>query len=231
MKPIEGYKLISRDSESAEYRIIAAMTNDQVLLEMFKNKEDIHQINADIIKSFGIAADRDRGKLLSYIGLYGGSAIRLKKELGASEFDCEKILEYSLADFPNVRRWHKDMQEIASTTRQTVGMFGRKAEIIGEFSARKVRNKLLNYGPAGTLSLYQQLALQDFRKKMKSQNMWGEDKVRSCNFIHDEQLAVAKNEFAQQANEQLKDSMENCYDLGVDMPSKGGIIQSWDLAK
>ena len=100
----EGYKILSADYSQVELRIIAHISEDQDMIQAFKNGEDIHARTAKEIFSLGsldnVTSDhRRKAKEVNFGIPYGLSAFGLAQNLGISNGEAKEMIEAYLVDF------------------------------------------------------------------------------------------------------------------------------------
>lgn len=93
----KSYRMMVGDASMQELCILAAISQDKLLINSIKNGEDLHQATAD---SLGI--DRDAGKTINYAIPYGTTAVGLSKNLGVSEQKAENMLSLYFAKYTGV---------------------------------------------------------------------------------------------------------------------------------
>src|SRR5262245_47841848 len=99
--------LISADYSQIEFRVLAHMSDDPVLVEAFREDADFHERTA--LKIFGANSGRDphqlRGiaKMVNYALLYGKSAFTLSKDIGVTQQAAQEFIDAYFDGFPRVR--------------------------------------------------------------------------------------------------------------------------------
>ena len=82
----KGNLLIAADYSQIELRLLAHFSNDPVLVEAFKNNDDIHRKTAmkiySVSKEHVTASMRNIAKIINFSIIYGKTAFGLSKELG-----------------------------------------------------------------------------------------------------------------------------------------------------
>src|SRR4029077_11930500 len=102
-----GNVLISADYSQIEFRVLAHLSGDPVLVEAFREGADFHERTA--LKIFGADSGRDRhelrsiAKMVNYALLYGKTAFTLAKDIGATPEAAQEFIDAYFAGFPRVR--------------------------------------------------------------------------------------------------------------------------------
>ena len=126
----EGYFLIENDLSQAELRIAADMANDPTMLEIYRNKGDIHTATALIVmgvtmeqfKTLPKQAQKDartKAKAVNFGFLYGMSWRKFiayaKTQYGAefTEREAQRVRTAFFAKYSNLLPWHAKMREYA----------------------------------------------------------------------------------------------------------------------
>lgn len=103
------YLILSADYSQIELRIIAAITQDEGMMEAFRAGEDIHASTAS--KVFGVPlADvtkemRRRAKAVNFGLAYGQSAFGLSQTLGISRSESKEIIDNYFEKFPGIKNY------------------------------------------------------------------------------------------------------------------------------
>ena len=102
-------KILSLDYSQIELRILAHLSQDQVMIKAFQNGQDIHQETAAMV--FGCAVDavskeqRYQAKAVNFGIIYGVSAFSLSQQLGISNKDAKQIIEDYYQQFPTIKQF------------------------------------------------------------------------------------------------------------------------------
>ena len=109
--PREGWKLLVADYSQIELRLLAHMSGDPLLVEAFRNGEDIHTRTASEV--MGVPpmmvtpeARRD-AKAVNFGIVYGISGFGLAAQLGISRGEAEKYIKNYFARYAGVRTLHR----------------------------------------------------------------------------------------------------------------------------
>src|SRR5262249_56074202 len=101
-----GHVLVSADYSQIEFRVLAHMSEDPVLVAAFEEGADFHERTA--LKIFGSGSGRDphqlRGiaKMVNYALLYGKSAFTLSKDIGVTQQAAQDFIDAYFAAFPRL---------------------------------------------------------------------------------------------------------------------------------
>jgi DNA polymerase-1 len=104
-----GHVLVSADYSQIELRLLAHFTEDPVLIEAFRNGQDIHARTA--MEVFGVAAEavdgdmRRMAKTVNFGIIYGLSAFGLAQRLHISNEEARAYIEGYFARYPRVKQY------------------------------------------------------------------------------------------------------------------------------
>ena len=126
-----GWKLLSADYSQIELRILAELTEDEGLLNAFREGRDIHAATA--AKIFDVALDevtreqRSTAKMVNFGIPYGISAFGLAQRLGTvSRTEAQEIINNYFAQFPGIPGYMSRMQESAKAKGYVETITGRR---------------------------------------------------------------------------------------------------------
>ena len=131
----KGRLLVTADYSQVELRILAHLSGDEALIDVFRRGEDIHRATA--AKMFGIplekvtADQRRSAKTINFGILYGMGAFALAGQLGVPRAEAKEFITAYFDRFPKVRACLDGVLEKARETGRTETIFGRVRPIPG----------------------------------------------------------------------------------------------------
>jgi DNA polymerase-1 len=128
-----GHRLLSADYSQIEPRILAHLSQDQRLLQVFAQGEDIHAATA--VDIFNLAPDqitremRRVAKTVVFGILYGISPFGLSQTLGISQQDAKKYIDAYFARYAGVKQFLDRTLEEARQRGYVTTILGRRRPI------------------------------------------------------------------------------------------------------
>ena len=105
----EGWSLFAADYSQIELRVLAHMSQDEKLIEAFREGADIHRRTAADV--FGVEVDavtpemRDAAKAVNFGIIYGISDYGLSQNLNITRKEAAEFIDTYLASFPGVKKY------------------------------------------------------------------------------------------------------------------------------
>jgi DNA polymerase I len=129
----KGNVLISADYSQVELRILAHLSQDEVLVEAFRAGEDVHERTAREVFSeaelLNPAECRRRAKVINFGIVYGLSAFGLSQTLGISRENAQAFIDAYFKRYCGVRNWLDSTLEEVRRTGRAKTLFGRIRQI------------------------------------------------------------------------------------------------------
>ncbi len=216
----KGKILLSADYSQIELRVMAHFSGDPVLIDAFRNGEDIHARTAQEVFGVGPMAQnaehRRAAKAINFGIIYGLSAFGLAQQLGIGQ---KEAAQFIAAYFTRYRGVKEFLDKILAETRKTgvaKTLFGRIRPIpeinspqaqLRSFAERTALNSPLQ-GTAADLikmamiNIDRRLAAEKFETKMILQ-------------VHDELLFEAPPKEKAKLERLVRDEMEGVHKLAV----------------
>jgi DNA polymerase-1 len=127
----QGYEcLMTADYSQIEMRIMADLSQDELLIEAFRSGRDFHSITA--ARVFGVDPDgvtteqRAKIKAMNYGLAYGLSAFGLSQQLGIEPSEARGLMEEYFLTFGGVRDYLRGVVDEARKTGFTETIMGRR---------------------------------------------------------------------------------------------------------
>jgi DNA polymerase-1 len=232
--PRAGWKLIVADYSQIELRLLAHMSKDPVLVEAFRNGEDIHTRTAAEV--FGIPPlmigpdERRKAKAVNFGIVYGQTPFGLATSLGIERKEAELYIRAYFERYSGVRRWLD--QTIAEVRRSgvSVNLFGRRRPIpdmqsrnpnARNFAERTAVNTPLQ----GTAADLIKLAMIRIDEKLHAMQ------ARMVLQVHDELIFEAPADEIEAVKSLAKSEMESVRKLEVPLLVDVGVGENWRDAK
>jgi DNA polymerase I len=228
----KGKILLSADYSQIELRIMAHFSKDPVLVDAFRNGEDIHARTAQEVFGVGplaqTAEHRRAAKAINFGIIYGLSPFGLAQQLGIEQKEAAQFINAYFTRYRGVKQY---LENILAETRKTgvaKTLFGRARPIpeinspqmqLRNFAERTALNSPLQGTAADLIKLAmikidRRLADEEFEAKMILQ-------------VHDELLFEAPAKERAKLETLVKEEMEGVYKLAVPIVVEIGVGPNW----
>jgi len=232
-----GNVLISADYSQIEFRVLAHLSEDPVLVAAFSEGADFHERTA--LKIFGSESGRDPhqlrsiAKMVNYALLYGKSAFTLSKDIGVTTEAAQEFIDAYFAGFPRVREFIDRTLDEGRKSGVVRTMFGRR-RLVPELTSRNFQVRSASERMAVNMPI--QGSAADILKRAMIDVHAGLPKVaggraRMILTVHDELLFEAPREAADETAAAVRDLMEGAVKLNVPLTVDVGVGDNWKEAK
>lgn len=228
----DGYQLLAADYSQIELRVLAHLSQDEVLIDAFLKREDIHTRTASEV--FGIDPLfqtnelRRRAKTINFGIIYGQTAFGLAKELQISNQEAQNFISRYFKTYVGVKKFIDQTilktQEIQSTRT----LFGRHRQIpdinnhnknLRQFAQRTAVNSPIQ----GTAADLIKLAMIRIHHKLTKQYLESKMLLQ----VHDELVFEVPEKELLIMKELVKQEMEEVYKLLVPLVVDISIGKNW----
>jgi DNA polymerase-1 len=230
-----GNVLISADYSQIEFRVLAHLSGDPVLVEAFREGADFHERTA--VKIFGENSGRDPhelrsiAKMVNYALLYGKGAFTLAKDIGVTQQAAQDFIDAYFAGFPRVRAFLDRTLDEARATGIVKTMFGRR-RLVPELNSRNGQVRMAAERVAVNLPI--QGSAADIMKRAMIDThaaLAPHPDARMILTVHDELLFEVPEPRAEEFSAIVKAGMEGAAQLSVPLTVDVGIGKNWKEAK
>ena len=233
--PKEGCVFVDADYSQIELRILAHMSDDENLINAYKEAKDIHQSTASLV--FNVPLDevtkeqRSNAKAVNFGIVYGISSFGLSQDLSISRKEADKYIKDYFVSYPGVKKYLDDAVESAKEKGYSVTLFGRRRPIpelkSGNFMQKSFGERVAMNAPIqGTAADIMKIAMINVDKALKKQNL----KSKIVLQVHDELLVEAYKDEVEQVKQILVDNMKNAADLRVALEVEVEVGNNWNEA-
>jgi DNA polymerase I len=234
--PRPGWQLVVADYSQIELRLLAHMSLDPVLVNAFRNGEDIHTRTAAEV--FGVpplmvtAEMRRNAKAVNFGIVYGQTPFGLSQSLGIDRREAETYIRAYFERYAGVRKWlDRTVAEVrASGVAKT--LLGRERPI-PDMNSRNpnargfAERTAVNTPLQGTAADLIKMAMIRIDRHLTEQRCH----TRLLLQVHDELVLESPPEEVNEIRRLVKSEMESVYRLEVPLVVDTGVGPNWRDAK
>ncbi|WP_134738857.1 DNA polymerase I [Nocardioides sp. 503] len=231
-----GYDcLLTADYSQIEMRIMAHLSEDELLIEAFRSGRDFHSITA--ARVFDVPADdvsvemRAKIKAMNYGLAYGLSAFGLSQQLAIEPAEARGLMDEYFETFGGIRDYLGGVVDEARKTGYTETIMGRRRYLPDLTSDNRQRREMaermaLNAPIQGSAADLIKIAMLNVQRALEEQGM----RSRMLLQVHDELvLEVAEGE-RERLDALVREQMGSAAELTVPLDVSVGTGHSWHEA-
>ena len=234
--PEPGWKILSADYSQIELRLLAHFSQDRVLMEAFRQNQDIHSRTAELV--FGVppllqtGEHRRRAKAINFGIVYGLSAFGLSQQLGIEQSEAQQFIGDYFATYAGVRRYIDRCLEQVRRSGIVRTLYGRLRPI-PEINSKNAQQRgfaertAINTPLQGTAADLIKLAMIRVHYELEGQAL----RARMLLQVHDELLLESPPEEVEATRSLVKRAMEQVASLSVPLVADVGVGDNWRDAK
>ncbi len=228
--------IIDADYSQIELRVLAHISDDETMIDAFKNNIDIHKVTASQVFQVNLEdvthEMRSKAKAVNFGIVYGISEFGLAKNISTSRKEAATYINNYLTKYHKIKEFMEDIVIKAKEQGYVTTLFNRRRYInelknknknIVQFGERVAMNTPIQ----GTAADIIKLAMNKIYYKMKEKNL----KSKLIMQVHDELIIETVPDEVEQVKEIMYDSMENIISLKVPLVIDLNIGKSWYDAK
>ena len=229
----DGFELLSADYSQVELRVIASMSDDENMIQAFKNDEDIHSRTAKEIFELDSLDDvtsdhRRKAKEVNFGIPYGVSAYGLANRLGVSNSEGKDMIDQYFERFPGILEYINETKAFAKEHGYVKTLMGRRRYISDinasnwnrrSFAERTAINMPIQ-GTAADIIKQAMIDIQEYLEKNELQ-------TRMLLQVHDELIFEVPEEEKDSVPQKLKELMESAYELACPLKVDMGLAKNW----
>lgn len=231
----EGFDcLLSADYSQIELRLLAHMSDDEILIDAFNRGQDIHTRTASEV--FGVPLEevtpdlRRKAKAVNFGIIYGQSDYGLSKELGIHRTEAAEYIEKYFAQYPKVKEYLDATIDSARSSGYVSTMFGRRRNLPSindpNFNRRSLAERIaMNTPIQGTAADIIKIAMIETEKNLAPL------KSRMILQVHDELVIETVADEIERVKEIVRRAMEGAASLKVRLDVDIAVGKNWAEAK
>jgi DNA polymerase-1 len=250
--PQEGWSLIGADYSQIELRILTHLSGEEILVEAYRNGEDVHALTARLLlEKDEISPDERRlGKTINFGVIYGMGPQRFARETGVSQGQAKDFLNRFRERYPKVFLFLEHQERLALSRGWVETILGRRRRFhfdpagLGRHLGRAPEEIDLETARRGGMEAQQlraaanapiqgssadiiKLAMVQLHHALRQQDL----PARLLLQVHDELVLEAAPDALEQVLQLTRSTMENAVQLSVPLAVDTGVGPNWMEAK
>jgi DNA polymerase I-like protein with 3'-5' exonuclease and polymerase domains len=219
-----GYKLVVADYSQIEPRVIAAMSQDPIMLDNYLTGGDIY---TTVGNTMGV--DRKAGKVLVLAMAYGVGPDKIAKSIGCTVTEARKLLTDFGAKFPAVNEYRQLVIGVARNLGYVTTILKRRRYLpdinskVVSFRASSER-QAFNTRIQGSAADIIKLAMVRAHERLPKE-------AKLILTVHDELVALTPDNLVDEAKEAIRDAMEGLILLPIPLIADISVVERWGDAK
>ena len=234
--PKDGYIFVDADYSQIELRILAHMSGDEMLIQAYREAQDIHRMTASQVfhTPFEEVTDLQRrnAKAVNFGIVYGISSFGLSQDLSISKKEAQEYIERYFESYPKIKEFLDGCVEKAKKDGYSVTMFGRRRPLpeisSSNFMQRSFGERIAMNAPIqGTAADIIKIAMNRVHRRLIDEEL----KSRLLLQVHDELLIEAAPDEVDEVKKILDEEMKGAADLSVELEIDTHTGKNWYEAK
>lgn len=234
--PKDGYVFVDADYSQIELRILAHMSGDEMLIQAYREAQDIHRMTASQVfhTPFEEVTDLQRrnAKAVNFGIVYGISSFGLSQDLSISKKEAQEYIERYFESYPKIKEFLDGCVKKAKKDGYSVTMFGRRRPLpeisSSNFMQRSFGERIAMNAPIqGTAADIIKIAMNRVHRRLIDEGL----KSRLLLQVHDELLIEAAPDEVDEVKKILDEEMKGAADLSVELEIDTHTGKNWYEAK
>ncbi|MDO5105967.1 DNA polymerase I [Capnocytophaga sp.] len=228
----ENHVLLAADYSQIELRIIAALSEEQNMIQAFLNREDIHRSTAS--KVFNVPIEevtreqRSHAKTVNFGIIYGVSAFGLSNQTDLSRSESKELIETYYATYPNLRNYINKQIFFAQQNGYVETVLGRRRYLPDIHSRNQVvrgaaERNAVNAPIQGSAADIIKIAMVRIQNRLEKEQF----ATKMLLQVHDELVFDVPKTELENVQNVIKHEMENAFQLTVPLVVDLGIGTNW----
>ncbi|MDA9340323.1 DNA polymerase I, partial [Polaribacter sp.] len=228
----ENHVLLAADYSQIELRIIAALSEEENMMEAFKNGEDIHASTA--AKVFNVPLDevtreqRSNAKTVNFGIIYGVSAFGLSNQTDLSRSEAKELIDTYYETYPKLKAYMSAQVDFARENGYVETVLNRR-RYLKDINSRNAmvrsgaERNAVNAPIQGSAADIIKLAMINIHNRFKKEGF----KSKMLLQVHDELVFDAHKEELEIIKPIIKYEMENAFKMSVPLDVEVGVGENW----
>ena len=228
----EDYVLLAADYSQIELRIIAALSEEETMMNAFKNGEDIHSSTAAKVFNVDInevtREQRSNAKTVNFGIIYGVSAFGLSNQTNLSRSEAKELIDTYYETYPKLKAYMSSQVDFARENGYVETVLNRRRYLKDINSRNAVvrgaaERNAVNAPIQGSAADIIKLAMINIHKRFEQENFQSKMILQ----VHDELVFDAHKDEIDIIKPIIKHEMEHAFSLKVPLDVEIGLGNNW----
>lgn len=228
----EDYTLLSADYSQIELRIIAALSEEDHMIEAFLQGQDIHRSTA--AKVFAVPIEevtkeqRSHAKTVNFGIIYGVSAIGLSQQTSLTRSQSKELIDTYYQTYPKLKGYIEKQIAFAREHGYVETILGRRRYLPDVYSRNQVvrgaaERNAVNAPIQGSAADIIKIAMVRIAQRLEREHL----STRMLLQVHDELLFDVPKRELEVVTPLIREEMEHAYALSVPLIVEIGTGNNW----
>ena len=229
-----GHLFLAADYSQVELRILAHVSQDEALLEAFRQGEDVHSATAAAVYGIPVAEvtynQRRFAKAVNFGLIYGMGAFRLARDSELTLAEAENYIKEYFARFPGIQRYLDETKRLAKKQGYVETLLGRrryfpvfKQPMTGSNRQAYLRaeREAVNHPIQGTAADIIKIAMLHLHEKLRDY------RAQMILQVHDELVLELPEEEVEAVRPLVVETMSNAFPLDAPLKVDHSVGRNW----
>ena len=229
-----GHLFLAADYSQVELRILAHVSQDEALLEAFRQGEDVHTATAAAVYGIPVAEvtynQRRFAKAVNFGLIYGMGAFRLARDSELTLAEAENYIKEYFARFPGIQRYLDETKRLAKKQGYVETLLGRrryfpvfKQPMTGSNRQAYLRAErdAVNHPIQGTAADIIKIAMLHLHEKLRDY------RAQMILQVHDELVLELPEEEVGAVRPLVVETMSNAFPLDAPLKVDHSVGRNW----
>ena len=230
--PEPGCLFFSADYSQIELRVMAHLSQDPNMIEVFREGKDLHAATAANIYKKPIEEvtrdERTKSKRANFGIIYGITVFGLAERLDIPRDEAKMLIDGYFATFPEVHDYMEKSKEIARKQGYVTTLFGRRRYLPDINSANSVvrgfaERNAINAPIQGTAADIIKVAMIHIFQRFKAENI----RSKMILQVHDELNFSVYPDEKEKVERIVIEEMQNAFHMAVPLVADSGFGDNW----
>lgn len=227
-----NHTLLAADYSQIELRIIAALSEEENMIQAFTNGEDIHASTAAKVFNVPLSEvtreQRSNAKTVNFGIIYGVSAFGLSNQTDLSRSEAKELIDTYYKTYPKLRNYMSDLVAFARENGYVKTVLDRRRYLNGINSSNAVvrgaaERNAVNAPIQGSAADIIKIAMINIFEKLENSDY----KTKMLLQVHDELVFDVPNTELDIMKELIQTEMETAFKMTVPLDVEVGLGQNW----